>query len=84
MDDLGGGEAREDLKTLISLVENKNLWATSIDWEWRTAEEVDGSIANLPLMRKWLERVRGSVLLEKPDSLTSHSASVKQPKGEAK
>ena len=34
-------------------------WHTSVDWEWRMKQEIDGQIKDLPLMRKWLTRVRG-------------------------
>jgi chromosome segregation ATPase len=33
-------------------------WRTSVDqWDWRTKWEKDGSIEELPLTKKWLERV---------------------------
>ncbi|MHC4198390.1 MAG: DUF6055 domain-containing protein [Planctomycetota bacterium] len=59
---VGGGEMREDLNVLKALekaVSEDEYWHTSVDWEWRMSEEVDGRIKDLPLMRKWLERVRG-------------------------
>lgn len=38
-------------------------WKTCCDWQWRTAWELNGSIANLPLVREWLERARDDVLI---------------------
>jgi hypothetical protein len=37
-----------------------------VDWDWRINEEVDGTIKNLPLLQKWLHRVRGPVVTKKP------------------
>ena len=59
---VGGGEMRENLDLLAAL--EKSLadgtgWHTTVDWEWRLKEELDGRIKELPLMRKWLVRVRG-------------------------
>ena len=59
---IGGGEMREDLDTLKALAEAVSSgrdWHTSVDWDWRLSQEIDGRIKDLPLMRKWLERVRG-------------------------
>ncbi|MHC4506119.1 MAG: hypothetical protein ACYTFI_22725 [Planctomycetota bacterium] len=59
---VGGGEMREDLNVLKALekaVSEEEYWHTSVDWEWRMREEVDGRIKGLPLMQKWLKRVRG-------------------------
>jgi len=44
-------------------------WHTTVDWDWRMKEEVDGSIEDLPLMRKWLQRVRGRIVTAKPQGL---------------
>jgi len=40
-------------------------WHKRCDWEWRTRWELDGSIAELPLLREWLERARGNVQVVK-------------------
>ena len=59
---VGGGEMRENLDTLAALeksLADGKAWRTTVDWEWRMKEELDGSIKDLPLMRKWLVRVRG-------------------------
>ncbi|MDE0839683.1 MAG: hypothetical protein OSB41_11615, partial [Kiritimatiellae bacterium] len=42
------------------------MWRTQVDWDWRITEEVNGSIKNLPLLQKWLERIRGPVLTKLP------------------
>ncbi len=60
--EIGGGENREDLELLTKLEQARENWSTKVDWEWRMPEEVDGSIAELPLMQKWLKRVRGPVM----------------------
>ena len=44
-------------------------WRTRCDWDWRLAQEVDGSIAENPSLQKWLKRVRGPVVTKKPESL---------------
>ena len=67
---VGGGEMREDtnfLKALAKAVSSDDDgWRTHVDWDWRVRAEVDGSIADAPLMKQWLERVRGPVMKEKP------------------
>jgi len=66
---VGGGEMREDLNILKALekaVSSEDDWHTSVDWDWRMRQEVDGRIENLPLMKKWLQRVRGPVVTNKP------------------
>jgi hypothetical protein len=67
---VGGGEMREDTQFLSALVTavsgDDDGWRTRVDWDWRMKEEIDGSIADMPLMQKWLERVRGPVTKEKP------------------
>lgn len=64
---LGGGEMRENLNTLKSLVEAEarpEYWRTEVDWDWRMQEEISGSIENALLMKKWLLRTRGPVMKE--------------------
>jgi hypothetical protein len=59
---LGGGEMRENLGLLGELQKSfadGKSWHATVDWEWRTREEIDGKIKDLPLMQKWLLRVRG-------------------------
>ena len=69
-DVVGGGEMREDPKFLKALVKvvsgDDDGWRTRVDWDWRMREEMDGSINDMPLMKKWLARVRGPVVKEKP------------------
>lgn len=57
------GAIEEILKTWSS----GKMWRTEVDWDWRINEEVDGSIKNLPLLQKWLHRVRGPVVTKKPE-----------------
>jgi len=58
---LGGGEMREDIGSLKELQKatDEEDWSTRVDWDWRMRPEVDGTIEELPLMKKWLERARG-------------------------
>lgn len=44
----------------------EKTWSTSVNWDWRIREEIDGRIARLPLLQKWLQRTRGPVLKNKP------------------
>ena len=60
---VGGGEMRESVGVLTSLEEalaGGKGWHTTVDWDWRMKPELDGSIKDMPLMQKWLVRVRGS------------------------
>ena len=62
---LGGGEMRENLKSLTALVEAKSkplYWRTKVDWDWRMREEISGTIERFPLMKKWLLRTRGPIV----------------------
>lgn len=63
---VGGGEMREDtefLKALAKAVSGDDAaWRTRVDWDWRMRQEIDGSIENMPLMKKWLETTRGPVV----------------------
>ena len=64
---LGGGEMRENLGVLTELQKSfadGTGWHTTVDWEWRTQEEVDGKIKKLPLMQKWLVRVRNPAWMQ--------------------
>ncbi len=66
---LGGGEMRENLQSLTALVEvdaKPLYWRTEVDWDWRLPEEISGAIDKLPLMKKWLLRIRGPVVKEDP------------------
>ena len=66
---VGGGEMREDIGFLTGIqkiVSSDDGWSTSVDWDWRMRQEVDGTIKDLPLMQKWINRVRGPVVTEKP------------------
>jgi len=66
--EVSGGEddgVVENLATLKRLhaSQQPGAWQTRCDWEWRTRWELDGSIAQFPLLREWLERVRGDVVV---------------------
>ena len=66
---IGGGEPRDNvgfLKRLQKAHESSDDWSTTIDWDWRMRQEVDGAIKDLPLMQKWIKRIRGPVVTEKP------------------
>jgi hypothetical protein len=58
---IGGKVCHENFGSLKSLLgtQAKDQWKTRCDWEWRLKQELDGSIKELPLLRKWLERARG-------------------------
>jgi len=69
---VGGGEMRDDigfLKGLHKALEGDKGWRTSVDWDWRMKQEVDGTIKDLPLQQKWIRRVRGPVVTGKPPSV---------------
>jgi len=55
-----------ELQKIAELGNNPAVWRTEVDWDWRTPEEVSGSIANLPLMKKWIERNRGPIQKSNP------------------
>jgi hypothetical protein len=56
-------ECHENFGSLESIyhLQTEAQWHTRCDWEWRLRQEVDGSIKELPLLREWLEKVRGDV-----------------------
>jgi len=59
---IGAGEMRENLDILVALQKSfadEKSWHTTVDWDWRMQEEIDGRIKDMPLMQKWLIRVRG-------------------------
>jgi hypothetical protein len=60
---VGGKICHENYGALKSLIgmQDKTQWRSKCDWEWRLKKELDGSIKDLPLMRKWLVRVRGKI-----------------------
>jgi len=49
------------LQEIADLGNNPAVWRTKVDWDWRTPEELSGSIADLPLLKKWIERNRGPI-----------------------
>jgi len=66
---LGGGEMRENLKSLTHLLEahpRSPYWRTHVDWDWRMREEISGTIEKLPLMKAWLLRTRGPIRKKGP------------------
>ena len=54
------------LQKIAELGNNPAVWRTELNWDWRTPEEVNGSIAKLPLMKKWIERNRGPIQMSNP------------------
>ncbi len=54
------------LQQIAELGNNPAVWRTELNWDWRTPEEVSGSIAKLPLMKKWIERNRGPLQKSNP------------------
>ena len=61
---LPGTDNPEHIRELLVVL--PNTWHTEVDWDWRIREEVDGRINNLPLLQKWLARVRGPVVTKEP------------------
>ena len=55
-----------ELQKIAELGNNPTVWRTEVDWDWRTPEEESGAIANLPLMKKWIERNRGPIQKSNP------------------
>jgi len=60
---IGGKVCHENFGSLGSLMgaQKKEKWHTRCDWEWRLRQEVDGSIADLPMLKKWIARTRGKI-----------------------
>jgi len=54
------------IEEILEAWSSKEMWRTEVDWDWRINEEVDGTIKNLPLLQKWLHRVRGPVVTKNP------------------
>ena len=54
------------LQEIAELGNNPAVWRTQVDWDWRTLEELSGSIDDLPLMKKWIERNRGPIQKSNP------------------
>ena len=60
---IGGKVCHENFGSLGSLMgaQEKGKWHTKCDWDWRLRQEVDGSIADLPMLKKWIRRARGRI-----------------------
>ena len=58
---IGGKVCHEDFGSLGGFMsaQAKEKWHTTCNWDWRLKQEADGSIAKLPMLQKWIERVRG-------------------------
>ncbi|MDP6522579.1 MAG: DUF6055 domain-containing protein [Kiritimatiellia bacterium] len=70
----GGDQRRDDigfLKQVLDANNSKDDWSTSVDWDWRMKQEVDGTIKDLPLQQEWIKRARGPVVTEKPEGVKS-------------
>ena len=63
---LANTDGRNDVEELLEAWSSGQMWRTQVDWDWRITEEVNGSIKNLPLLQKWLERIRGPILTKLP------------------
>ena len=56
-----------EIEDILEIWSSGKMWRTEVDWDWRINEEVDGKIKNLPLLQKWLNRVRGPVVTKTPE-----------------
>ena len=57
---MGGGEMRENiafLEALLKELARNDAWHTSVDWDTRIKWEKDGTLTDLPLLQKWMQRV---------------------------
>ncbi|MDP6525356.1 MAG: DUF6055 domain-containing protein [Kiritimatiellia bacterium] len=65
---IGGKVNHEDFRSLESLLEAQSqaTWHRACDWDWRLRWEIDGSVKDLPRIRRWIEWVRGPVQMEDP------------------
>ena len=66
----GGDQRRDDigfLKQVMEANDGTKDWSTRVDWDWRMSQEVDGTIKDLPLQQKWINRARGPMVTEKPE-----------------
>lgn len=62
---VGGDEMREEVNFLAELQKaaaGDEGWSTRVDWDWRMKQEVDGTIKDLPLLERWIQRARGPVM----------------------
>jgi hypothetical protein len=61
----GGKVCHENFGSIESLLsaQTKAKWHTRCDWEWRLKQEIDSSIEELPLLKQWITRVRGPVVI---------------------
>ncbi len=55
------------IEDILNIWSSGKMWRTEVDWDWRITEEVNGKIETLPLLQKWLHRVRGPVVTKKPE-----------------
>jgi len=60
---VGGRACHENFGSLESIrdAQTNVIWHTRCDWQWLLKKELDGSIEDLPLLQKWLQRVRGEI-----------------------
>ena len=63
-----GRACHENFGSLDSIhsLQNQANWRTRCDWDWRLKQEIDGTIKDLPLLQKWVRRVRGPVVTRWP------------------
>jgi len=58
---IGGKVCHENFGALEGCIglQRTEKWHRKCDWDWRLRQEIDGSIADLPMLKKWIERARG-------------------------
>jgi hypothetical protein len=54
------------IEDIMKIWSSGKMWHTKVDWDWRIGEEADGRIKNLPLLQKWIQRIRGPVVTKRP------------------
>jgi hypothetical protein len=63
---LAGTDNPGGIEKRLKIWSSGKAWRTKVDWDWRIRAEVDGRIKNLPLLRKWVLRIRGPVVTKRP------------------
>ena len=56
-----------DVQNRLEQWNEPNAWRTEIDWDWRYGPEAQGNdLENRPMMKRWIERVRGPIVTKRP------------------
>ncbi len=63
---LAGTDNPDSIEEILKIWSSGKIWRTEVDWDWRIPEEADGRIKNLPLLQKWIQRIRGPVVTKRP------------------